>query len=627
MENPPADARTARLRLLATTDLHMNLTGFDYYADRPDPTVGLTRTAQLIRAARREAESLGWQTLLVDNGDSLQGTALGDWAAEQTTDRHPLMQAFDLLGYDAVGLGNHDFEFGLGKLEEILAQSPCPVLCSNMRLIGSRAPWQPSLILNRTLQAEGQPVPIRVGVLSVLPPQTTQWAAHHLDGVAEVSDILETAEATAHDLRQQGCDVVIALAHSGLSTEMARPGLENAVVPLAAIDAIDAIVAGHTHLTLPGKGHEGLRQVEQTTGKVHGKPVVMPGSAGSHLGVIDLTLTRSAHDRLRVTESCSALRAIYGRDQTGIPQPTVSEDPQLTKVFAKGHAATRIQMRKPVGRTTTPLHSYFSFCAPDRGLALVAAAQAAALRGFLEGRSEAELPLLSATAPSKFGGRAGPRHYTDVPAGEMSMRHVADLHVFPNELRAVIVSGRQIRDWLEMSACLFNRIKPGSRDSALIDPSRAGHNFDVLHGLEYAIDPSGPARFRLDGSLIAPDHNRIDHLTWNGQPLCDEQHFVVALNNYRASGGGHFAALAGAEAVDLPPIRIQEILRDYIAGRRPKDPLEQTPPPWRFADLGGTQVILRTGPDARRYLGDIAALKPVPLGTDTEGFLQIRLTL
>ena len=598
------------IRILATTDLHMTLTGFDYYADKPDPSIGMTRTASAIRNARQQAEDS--LTLLFDNGDALQGTPIGDWAVENDIP-HPMMQAFKALEYDAIGLGNHDFGFGLDVLERFIGQAPCPVICSNLAHVDDRQPWLRSVVLTRSIVQEET---IRIGVLSVLPPQTTMWEAHHLKDKVIAEDILTTAQRTAEALRAQDCDLVVALAHSGLEHSATQPGFENAVAPLAKIVSIDAIVAGHTHLTLPGAAHQGLDGVDAENGLVHGTPVVMAGSAGSYLGVIDLHMTKAPEGRWQITDHHCSLVATA--DEV--------EDEDLSDLFKPAHLATRKMMAEPVSHTTQSLHSYFSFCAPDRGLALVAAAQAAGLRPYLHGTAFAGAPLLSAVSPYKFGGRAGPRNYTEVPVGKICLRHVADLHVFPNELRAVEITGAQLRDWLEMSAGVFNRIHPNTQ-TELTDSHRAGHNFDVVFGVTYQIDLSSPARFDSNGTLTDPTARRVRNLRFDGQTIRDDQSFVVALNNYRTSGGGHFPFVAHAENIPLPSRDIKEILRDYLSDRLPADPLDQAPYPFSLTPLNGAKTILRTGSGALEFLPELSAYSPELLGPDAEGFERIRLTL
>ena len=623
----------AKLRLLATSDLHMHLAGYDYYADRADVSVGLVRTAGLIHTAREEAAKSDALSLLFDNGDSLQGTPLGDLAAQAPDQAHPLMQAFGHLGYDAIGLGNHDFNFGLKSLRRILSTAPCPVLSSNLHLSnGADLPEiAPYVVLDRTVQAGGVAYPIRIGVLSFLPPQTVQWDTHLLQGRIEVDDIIRSARHRVTQMQKAGCDVVVALAHSGLDDAPAHDGMENAVLPLAALDGIDAVIAGHTHLHLPGADHAGLAQVNAQTGAVHGKPVVMPGTAGSHLGVIDLRIEANNAGRWVIRGFDCALRPISVRNADGVPVPTTDEDHAMCKLLAPQHAATRSRMHQPVGHTDHPLHSYFTFIARDRALSVVAAAQAAALRPVLAGTAAAELPLLSAASPSKFGSRSGPLFYTDVPAGEVSLRHVADLHVFPNELRAVIATGRQISDWLEMSAALFHQITPGSTGAPLTDPSVPGHDFDILHGLTWQIDLTAPARTDPGSDVPHTSTQRINDVRLNGAPVLPDQRFVVALNSYRADGGGNFAILEGIETVPVPPMNIRDIICDYLSGAlRPNplaDPLPDALPAWRFKPMPGTSVTVQTGPGATTYLTELADRHITVSGPGADGFLRLTVPL
>lgn len=598
----------------------MHLTAFDYYADSAATGIGLTRTASLIRAAREEARREGALVLLFDNGDALQGAPFGDWAAETAPDAHPLPQVFNALGYDAVGLGNHDFGFGLEFVDGIAAQIRCPVICSNMRSKRATQGWVPHTILQRVVNIDGAEIPLRIGVLSVLPPQTARWEAHMLQDQVEVTDILTAAQQTASDLRREGCDLVVALAHSGLDRVEAEPDMENAVIPLAALDGIDVIVAGHTHLTLPGKAHGGLTHVDHQQGQVHGKPVVMPGWAGSHLGIVDLVLEQRDGHGWHVVES--RVEAVPVRTPTTL----TPENAEIKQLFAAGHEETRKRVSRPVGSVRKSLHSYFSYCVPDRGLALLAAAQAAALRPLLRGSQWDSLPVLSATSPAKFGGRAGPGYYTEVPAGPVSIRHVADLHVFPNELRAAVVTGAQLEDWLEMSAGVFNQLSP-RRPGDLIDHRRAGYNFDVLHGATWQIDLTQPARFNAGGTLTDPAHSRIRALQVNGKPVRPDQRFVVATNNYRLSGGGHFPFVSAAEVITLPAPRIHDVLCAYLAGALASDPLERAPRPFSFVPANGVEAILATGPGARAYLDELAEYAPRTLPLNDDGFLPVHLTL
>jgi 2',3'-cyclic-nucleotide 2'-phosphodiesterase/3'-nucleotidase len=615
---------TGLLRILATTDLHCNLLSRDYYADREDPGVGLSRLASLISLARREATDQGGATLLLDNGDALQGSPIGEAAlrvgreeaAVSTTGVHPLMTAFSTLEYDALGLGNHDFNFGLPVLEAVLQDAPCAVVCSNMQAVAAdrQLPFVKTAVLKRRLASLPEAPEVKIGILSVLPPQTMIWDAHLLAGEVEVEDMVQAATASAADLRAEGCDLVIALAHTGVDGEIPVPNMENALRPIVATAGIDAVIGGHTHLVLPDPQY------------AFAKPVVMPGAHGSHLGQVDLQLSYGERGWEIATWQASAV-PIARRDAWGKLTPLVAEDPALVEVLTEADAQTQARMKEPVGHSAAALHSYFTLFGQDHGLALAACAQMAALRPMLAGSAAGDLPLLSAVSPGKFGGRSGPEHYTDISAGDLCMRNVADLQVFPNAIWAVQVTGSQLRDWLEMSAGMFNQIDPDSRNAELVNLDRAGHNFDVIFGLTYEIDVTQPTRFSSSGRLINPGAHRIRNLCWNGAPVLAAQKFTVATNSYRVSGGGNFKMVQEAQQLRLRSIKIRDAICDYVSGKLPRDPLADAGYPWKLAPVPGTPVTVFTGPVARDYLEEFPAGRVEDQGVTPNGFLKLRLNL
>lgn len=614
-----APETTGRLRVLATSDVHSNLLSHDYYSDSPNPGFGLSRTSSLIAAARQEIDAAGGIALLVDNGDWLQGSPLAETDIQSAESVPPAVLAFDLLGYDAVGLGNHEFNFGLETLARALSALPCPALSSNLRILDPTLDLavRRHLLIERQLPGAGpEAPPVRIGLFSVLPPQTVMWDSDHLMGRAEIDDMVTSARRAIAELRALGADVVIALAHTGLGAEDATEGMENALYPLARLPGLDAAVGGHTHLLLPD---ESARTAPLPI------PVVMPGSAGSHLGLIDLTLTLR-EGRWQVTTAEAELRAVGRRTATGV-EATATEDPRFTTALTTAHLRTRALMAEPVGKSEVTLHSYFTFFGEDRALHLAAAAQAAALRPVLRDAGHGDLPLLSAVAPAKFGGRAGPQNYTDVPAGEMSRRHVADLYIYPNELRCTLVTGAELRDWLEMSASFFNQLLPGASALPLANPDRAGHNFDVVFGVEYEIDPTHPARFDAEGQRLSDGPGRIRSLRWQGAEVTPDQRFAVAFNNYRSSGGGNFRMLAEAPLLPLPPRLVREAVGDYVTGILPPDPIGQSPYPWHFTPHLGVEAVALSGPGARPHLHELPAAVAASATVAPSGFLALHLQL
>ena len=349
-------------------------------------------------------------------------------------------------------------------------------------------------------------------------------------------DIVEAARAQLRELRSRA-DLIVALCHSGISRLPSTLGEENAGQDLAKIDGVDALFLGHQHLLFPGDDFAGWPGVDSERGTIHGKPAVMAGLCGSHLGIIDLQLERDA-DRWRVAGARVEARPIARRDANGAAISLIDSDASVLDAARTAHAATLNYVRAPVGKLATPLHTYLALIADDPTVQLVNDAQRAYAAPLAAARANlASLPILSASAPFKCGGRGGPDFYTDVAPGPIAIKDVADIYPYPNSLRVVKVDGATLREWLERSASLFRRIDPRSRDEQpLLGPAFACYNFDVVDGVEYAIDVTEPARYDELGVLVEPQARRIRDLTFEGAKVDPRQTFLVVTNNYRASG-------------------------------------------------------------------------------------------
>ncbi|MEL6235506.1 MAG: bifunctional 2',3'-cyclic-nucleotide 2'-phosphodiesterase/3'-nucleotidase [Pseudomonadota bacterium] len=633
-EAPGTDGASAALslRILATTDLHMNLLAYDYYADRPSDAVGLARTAALIDAARAEATNC----LLFDNGDALQGTPMGDVAAApdgmMPGETHPMIAAMNALRYDAAALGNHDFGFGPEFTARTVAQAQFPVLSANIAHRLGETPLEDALFqppytcIARTFVDEaGAPRMLTIGLLGLLPPQTTLWEGRHLAGRLHTRCMIEAASAWLPRLLAEGPDLVILLAHCGIDAEPAQPKMENAALHLAAMEGVDVVIAGHQHLVFPGPDHPHAPGLDPENGLLAGKPAVLPGFFGSHLGVIDLRL-RAGSGGWRVTQSAVSARPIARMGPDG-PSATVGDAPAVLSAAAPAHSRTLDMIRRPVGHAARPLTSYFAQVADAPALRLAAEAQAWHLAHLARDTDWADLPQLSAVSPLKAGGRAGPESYTDVPAGPMSLRNIADIFVYPNSFRAVAVTGAALVEWLEMSASQFLRITPGALDAPLIDPAFPSFNFDVIAGLSYQIDLTRPPRYRPNGRLCVHDSRRVTALHHAGTPVAPEARFLVATNDYRVAGGGGFAALTGAELVFAPTETSRDILVQHIAQNGLADPPDA--PIWRFVPLPGTTALFDSAPQAALHLPlahgpRIEAAYPTP---GPAGFSRYRIYL
>ncbi|WP_099824288.1 bifunctional 2',3'-cyclic-nucleotide 2'-phosphodiesterase/3'-nucleotidase [Oceaniglobus indicus] len=636
----PFDARSfgrrlagdqVHLRLLATTDMHVHLHPYDYYGDRPDDSIGLARVAGHVRQLRQTAQN----ALLMDIGDCLQGSPMGDYVAYERgvgPDRpHPAIVAMNALGVDAATLGNHDFNFGLDHLKAAIDGADFPVVSANTITHAGATPDKdrtlvpPFALLEREMRdGDGRRHRIRIGVIGFLPPQIVIWDRRHLSGRITTRDIVESARAHIPRLRAAGADIVVALSHSGIEGEFESATHENATRALSTVPGIDAILAGHTHQTFPGPAHHGQAGIDVRRGTLNGVPTVMPGFWGSHLGMIDLALHR-CDGAWRIAAFDVAAHPIAARAADGVQYPLIDSDPAILTATQDVHRETLAYIRRPVGRTTAPLNSYFTQIADCASLQLVNAAQSDHVARAIAGTPDADLPLLSAAAPFKVGGRGRPDQYIDLPAGDLVLRNIADLYLNPNLVRAIRISGAELLEWLERSAGQFHRIRPGGCGQTLLNADFPSYNFDVIDGVTYAIDLSQPSRFDLDGNMADPDAHRIVALCHDGRPVAPDQMFVLATNSYRAAGGGTFPATGRARVIYRSHTRSRDALHAYVARNGVITP--QRRPTWSFVPMPETSVQFDTGPGAIRHLEAIAHLSPEPLGQTADGFLRLHLHL
>ncbi|HEX9859099.1 MAG TPA: bifunctional 2',3'-cyclic-nucleotide 2'-phosphodiesterase/3'-nucleotidase, partial [Paracoccaceae bacterium] len=437
-------------------------------------------------------------------------------------------------------------------------------------------------------------------------------------------DIVATAAAYVPQMKEEGADIIIALSHSGIGAAEAAEGMENASTPLGRVAGIDAIVTGHSHLVFPSPTFDGFAEVDVAKGTISGKPAVMGGFWGSHLGLIDLLLERDGNQWV-VVSSQSEARPISQRNEDRSVSALVESVPSVLASVQQEHDETLEYVRRAVGKTSAPLHSYFALVADDPSVQIVSIAQSWYIAQMMKGTAYEALPILSAAAPFKAGGRGGADYYTDVPAGDVAIKNVADLYLYPNTIRAVKITGAQVKDWLERSAGMFNQITPGGADQVLLNPDFPSYNFDVIDGVSYEIDLSQPSKYGPKGEDLNPGASRIVNLMFNGAPLDPAAEFVVATNNYRASGGGDFPGAKGDTIIFEGPDTNRDIIVRYIVEQGTINP--STDGNWRFAALPGTSVLFDTGPKAVDYLADVKGMAIEAAGDGPDGFARFRISL
>ena len=571
---------TATLAVLETTDLHFNVRSYDYFKLAEDKSYGFERTATLVRAARKEFAN----TLLVDNGDTIQGTALADYEATISpipcTQQLSMYKAMGALGFDAGTLGNHEFNYGLPFLNQVLgggldvegvdATKKCagagyPMALANVYSSKTKKPLvQPYTILERTLTAKGTDgkdvkLPIKVGVIGFTTPGIMNWDKRYLEGKVYTEGAVEAATKYVPELRAKGADVVVALLHGGLDSAAYSPTMENPGLHLSKVAGIDAMVMGHQHSVFPdAAATPSYRQagVDNKAGTINGVPAVMASSWGKSLGVIQLALQWDGSKWVvNKTASKSELRNTQSKNAAGATV-YVEPDAAVAQLIETQHQAAIQYVKTPIGSTDFRMSTLFADVGDPGAIQIVNQAQQAYVAAYIKASlpQYAALPVLSVSAPFKSGFQGG-ADYTDVAVGPLAINNAADLYLYPNTVYAVKVNGGDIKNWLEAAAKRFNQIDPAKTTEQSLISTFPGYNFDMFTtpDLQYEID------------VTQPVGSRIKSLTYLGKPIDVAQEFVIATNNYRATSGKSFIdKLDGSGSIWASPDANRDVVIDYI---------------------------------------------------------------
>ena len=622
------------LRIIGTTDIHSFLTDFDYYKDAPTEKFGFTRAASLIRQARAEVKN----SVLVDNGDLIQGNPIADYQAAvgyKEGKPNPAVDCLNAMHYEVGTLGNHEFNYGLDYLADAIKQAKFPIVNANVVKAGSEEPYYtPYVIQEKTVvDNKGKSHKLKIGYIGFVPPQIMVWDKANLTGKVETRDIVKSAQKYVPEMKKKGADIIVALAHTGPSDELYHEGAENSAFYLADVPHIDAVIFGHSHRLFPNKEFAKSPNADIVKGTVKGVPESMAGYWANNISVVDLVLSEH-NGKWIVTDGKAVLRPIYDAENK---KALAENDSEITALLKETHEATRKFVAQPIGKATDNMYSYLALVQDDPTIQIVNQAQKAYVEKVAPSvPAMAGLPILSAGAPFKAGGRKNdPTGYTEVNKGELTFRNAADLYLYPNTLVVVKVSGEQLKEWLECSAGMFKQIDPASdKPQSLLDwEGFRTYNFDVIDGVNYEYDLTQPPRYDGECKLINPNAHRVVNLTYQGKPVDPKAEFLIATNNYRAYGN-KFPGTGDKHIVYASPDENRQVLADYIKATSEKDGAvnPSADKNWRFVPIKGNDkldVRFETSPSeqAAQFIKENAQYPMKQVGTDEVGFAVYQIDL
>jgi 2',3'-cyclic-nucleotide 2'-phosphodiesterase/3'-nucleotidase len=564
------------LTVLGTTDLHGHVYNWDYYKNAEydnaaKDDIGVAKVATLIKAMRTERGARS--CLTIDAGDTIQGTPLSYYYAviDPITggSTHPMAAAMNAVGYDAAALGNHEFNYGLDTLRAFERQCRFPLLGANVVGWRSGRPvFRPYVI--KTVHVPGHE-PVRVGILGLVTPGVAIWDKANVEGRVRFPGIVEQARVYVPRLRAAGADVVIVSSHSGADTSSsygdALPYPENASTLLAEqVPGIDAILVGHAHKEIAQR---------YVTNTATGRQVLLsePYYWGARVTVMDLALEQT-RGRWRVVQSSATL----------LNSNTVPEDAAIAALVRPAHEKVLTYVNSRIGSCLQAMSAATSRYEDTAAMDFINFVQAGAVKAALVGTPEAALPVLSIAAP--FNKAAA------IPAGDVTVRDVAGLYIFDNTLLGIVFTGDQVKAYLEKSSEYFKQVSgtgpfPAADVTNAVTPSAPGgtpdYNYDIMGGLDAALT--------YDIDIAVPPGGRITNLRYAGSPVVGTDRFVIAINNYRQSGGGGFPGVTTAPVVYNRQVEIRQLLIEWVTAQGVIDPAVFSRLDWRLVS-GGLPITI-----------------------------------
>jgi 2',3'-cyclic-nucleotide 2'-phosphodiesterase / 3'-nucleotidase len=554
-----AQAREVTVRILATTDLHGNIYPYDYYAARSAPR-GFAKIATLI-ATERAANP---DSMLIDCGDTIQGAPLEGVYQEfirigkfplgikpaGRLESDPMMLAMNALGYDSMTVGNHEWNFGLKNLNKARSEAKFPWISASFEVTPGAAvkPFAPWIV--KTIAG------VKIAIVGITTPSEPVWEKpDHIAGYRFLAGKEAALKAVAEVRRKEHPDVVIVAAHAGLEKDVRNGAILNADAPVQAlpgenmiygiatgVPGVDAIVFGHTHSELAGA-------------RIGEVLLMQPRNWGMSLGEMDFKLEDTQAGHWRIASKTS--RVIKVTEQTPV-------DEKILDIGKPYHETAEIYLNSPV--TESPV-------------AMSASTARVEDSPLIDMVHEVQMHYAAADVSFASIFNAGLR----IAKGPLTVRQIAGLYIYDNTLYAIEGTGKMVREALEQAARYFNTCAGECNTGPLVNSNIIGYNADQAAGVDYEID------------LRQPVGSRIRNLRYRGQPLADDQKLRIAVNNYRAGGGGGYAMFPEGKIVWRSNDEMRDMMIEYFTEH--KTIPTKAAGNWKIVPEAAAQEVVR---EARR---------------------------
>ena len=496
-----------KITVAFTTDVHGNFFPYDFITLAPGEG-SLARVSTAVDSLR--AANPGG-VILLDNGDILQGQpTVYYYNFIDTVSPYIVPEIFDFMEYDAATIGNHDVETGHAVYDRVHKAMNIPWLGANVidTLTG-----EPYLTPYTVIERKGK----KIAVLGLLTPAIPSWLPENLWSGLRFDDMAATARKWIPIIRErEHPDAIIGLFHSGHDASKTTGSvIENASMKVAAeVDGFDLVLMGHDHQRF-------LSEVVSPSGKK--VPVVNPANNARSIGVIAFVF----HDTPSGKDSLSVVPKLL--DVTA-----VSPSKSYLARFADRLSSVSDFVERQLGTVTDTLSTRDAFFGPSAFMTLLHDLQL-----------EISGAQISFAAPLSFD--------ASIVAGPLRVSDMFTLYKYENMLYTLKLTGREIKDYLEMAYDLWTAPVSDSEDSQLIrfaseNPSLAdnrlknpSYNFDSAAGIDYTVDITRPRGEKITITSLS-----------DGTPFNPDSTYTVAVNSYRANGGGDLLTLgAGIPADEL----------------------------------------------------------------------------